>query len=520
MLMSAKSFYEQKENFETPTHTPAENNKIENIFTNKIVSKSPVLKQTEAEIMKLRSGYETATLQDLCERATKMLMSFKKIPSKNPMKDGTRKNVLPSGQERIQAFTLGKVRAYHQIEMMNSSNNRTLKYKPLHLVLRQIIKKFNPRFKFTTIQINKNVKCPAHKDKNNVGASIALGLGDYTGGGIEQQEQDGSTTYLDNHNKPVYQDGSLTHKTADWKGTRYAIIFFYHQGALKENGDSREEIHKTLKLKNEICPTKFKIAIPSYKRAGQKQFKTIKYLNSIGVKRDTIYLFVHKKEYEDYLKLYNKVAKVIPVEYETNEGGIVRIHNYITRYFPEGQKLLCMDDDVSGIYRSIPSVDGKYKKEKLTKKTFKSFTNKHFKLLGDNNISLCGLYPVDNSMFMDNQKKFNYGNEWVMGCCYFTLNKREIILNEECWCKEEVQRSILHFPSLRSNKYCFRTTYYAPGGITATGRNDEVEKECATKLFEMYPDNFTKIFQRKNGKWDLKLKKINIDFPPTFQEIQ
>jgi len=515
MLMTTEKFCEAKT---LTAISQPKNIKLNCFNANNIINKSPVLIKTEDEIMKLRSGFETATLADLMEKASKMLMSFKRIPSKNPMSDGTRKNVLPSGQDRIQAFTLGKVRAYHQIEMMNSSNNRTLKYKPLHLLLKQIIHKFNPNFKFTTIQINKNVKCPAHRDKNNVGASIALGLGDYTGGGIEQYEEDGSITYLDNHNKCVYQDGSLLHKTADWVGTRYAIIFFYHQGSLKENNDTREEIQHTLALKNEI-EGDYKIAIPSYKRAGKKQFKTLPYLASIGVPPQDIYLFVHKKEYGEYQELYGHQAKIISVDYDTDKGGIVRIHNYITRYFREGENLLCMDDDVSGIYKSMPSVDGKFIKQKITnKKLFKSFTKHHFNLLRKNNISLCGLYPVDNAMFMYNQKEYNYGNEWVMGCCYFTTNKRSVVLTEEFWCKEEVERSILHFPSLRSNKYCFRTTYYAPGGITATGRNDEVEKECATKLYEMYPDNFTKIFQRKNGKWDLKLKKISIDFQPTFLE--
>jgi len=32
--------------------------------------------------------------------------------------------------------------------------------------------------------INKNFKCPPHKDKNNIGDSIILGLGDYNGGDL------------------------------------------------------------------------------------------------------------------------------------------------------------------------------------------------------------------------------------------------------------------------------------------------------------------------------------------------
>ena len=434
MLMTTKDFCEQKEYINTLTVAPEENYKIELNFqksNSTITTKSPVLIKTEQEIMKLRSGFETTTLQSLMEKATKMLMSYKRIPSKNPMKDGTRKNVLQEGQERIQAFTLGKVRAYHQLEMMNSSNNRTLKYQPLHLVLKQIIQKFNPDFKFTTIQINKNVKCPAHRDRNNVGASIALGLGDYTGGGIEQYEEDGSTTYLDNHNKCVYQDGSLLHKTSDWIGTRFAIIFFYHKGSLKEDGYKLEDIQRTLELKNEEEPN-YKICIPSYERANKSQFKTIPYLASIGVPQDKIYLFVNQEQYREYQDLWGNLCKVISSPIRSGAGGIVRIHNYMTSYFKEGEKLLCMDDDVNGVYKSVPSVEGKFKKTRIDNKNeWERFCDKHFKLMENNNISLCGLYPVDNAMFMSNQKEFSYGNKWIYGVCYFTLNKRRIKLTEE-----------------------------------------------------------------------------------------
>lgn len=487
------------------------NFKINEKIEVKIPLKSSAIKQkTQLKIMKLRSGFHTTTLQSLLEEAKKELLSFKRIPSKNPAKDGSRANVLPEGQERIQAFTLGKVRAYHQKKMMNSSNNRTLKYKKIHLLLDQIIKKFNPNFKYTTIQINRNVKCPKHRDRNNVGASVALGLGNYTGGGINQYEKDGSITYLENNGKLVYQDGSLEHQTADWVGERYAIIFFYHKGSLEENGDSRASIELSLGLRNELPPLSYKIVIPSYKRANSKYFKTIKYLKSVGIPKESIFLFVNETEYADY-QIHSEDANIISAPIKNGPGGIVRIHNYITEYFAEGEKLLCMDDDLFAVYECLTLAEGKFGKKKLGKKAFKKFVKDHFELLLNNSLSLCGLYPVDNAMFMANQKKFNFGNCWVYGVCYFTINKREVILTEECWCKEEIERSILHYPSVRSNKYCYRTTYYAKGGINATGRNDEIEKKCAEKLFEMYPNNIKNLYQRPNGKTDLKLKKITIE---------
>ena len=85
-------------------------------------------------------------------------------------------------------------------------------------------------FKFTSIHINKNVVCPKHTDSKNVGQSMLVSFGDYTGckivvGGIE---------YDTNCNPIIFDGSNIEHwNTDDLEGTKYSLIFF--NGELSNN---------------------------------------------------------------------------------------------------------------------------------------------------------------------------------------------------------------------------------------------------------------------------------------------
>jgi hypothetical protein len=150
------------------------------------------------------------------------------FPTKNPIKDKTRMNVVGGKEDAkkekiIQAFTLGLTRAYDKKELVNSVWNR--KYPKLHTLLNNLMKQKDPSYKFTTIQINKNVETDFHKDKNNIDKSYCLSLGNFTGGNLELKKND-KIVPINTKNRMVFYDGSIEHRTGKFKGTRYAIIWF------------------------------------------------------------------------------------------------------------------------------------------------------------------------------------------------------------------------------------------------------------------------------------------------------
>lgn len=169
------------------------------------------------------------------------LRGIKFFPFTIPKRDNTREKVCENPNNKIYAFCLGKARQYNRKYLVDCARNK--RYSKLLTKLRTAIKLFNPDFKYTSIQINKNVKCKTHRDKNNVGASVALSLGDFTGGGIIQYNLDGTEKFIDTHNCFKYQDGDIPHTTAEFTGERYALIFYYHSFGIYPKGEIlREEL--------------------------------------------------------------------------------------------------------------------------------------------------------------------------------------------------------------------------------------------------------------------------------------
>lgn len=77
-------------------------------------------------------------------------------------------------------------------------------------------------FIFTTITLNKNLKCKPHKDAGNFGVSAFTTLGNYTNGGIFIDDK----LYSTKNNIILFDGAKLTHATEDFIGDRYALIFY------------------------------------------------------------------------------------------------------------------------------------------------------------------------------------------------------------------------------------------------------------------------------------------------------
>jgi hypothetical protein len=81
---------------------------------------------------------------------------------------------------------------------------------------------------WTTFMLNMNYEATKHKDKNNVGESLVVAFGDYTGGELVIVNDDDTETEYNIRYRPVIMDASkITHYVKPiTSGTRYSIIFF------------------------------------------------------------------------------------------------------------------------------------------------------------------------------------------------------------------------------------------------------------------------------------------------------
>ena len=93
-------------------------------------------------------------------------------------------------------------------------------------------------WKYSAITLNHNVKARKHIDGTNVGNSVIVAVGEFTGGGLYVYEPDGKKGRLLNiHNKAKMFNGAvLPHKTQAFKGDRYTLIFFNHKKGAEVEG--------------------------------------------------------------------------------------------------------------------------------------------------------------------------------------------------------------------------------------------------------------------------------------------
>lgn len=153
-----------------------------------------------------------------------VLQSIKYFP-KNRISN--RKNLFEEkNHKRILCFCLGKTKWYYKKELVNCKHNKRFKY--LYKLFSTFLSKFYKDFEYTTIQINKNVLCNYHKDKNNEGLSLTFSLGDYkSGGGIMYKTEDDKEHVINNYKDIKLLNGNLFHRTIKHEGgDRYAIIIF------------------------------------------------------------------------------------------------------------------------------------------------------------------------------------------------------------------------------------------------------------------------------------------------------
>ena len=121
------------------------------------------------------------------------------------------------------SIVFGKVNKYGKGVKNNDyfgDSSLNTKYPRIFQILQRIKEYYS--FDCTSFQINHNFKCLPHKDKNNIGKSLIIGFGNYTGGNLIVNNESYDINY-----KPLIFDGCENeHYVDEFQGERYTIILF------------------------------------------------------------------------------------------------------------------------------------------------------------------------------------------------------------------------------------------------------------------------------------------------------
>jgi hypothetical protein len=251
------------------------------------------------------------------------------------------------------------------------------------------------------------------------------------------------------------------------------------------------------------------IAIPSYRRADTLKKKTLYMLQQYSISPSKIYIFVasfdEKHEYTRVLDSdsYREIIIAKP--------GLMHARNFITNYFPPGQKIVNIDDDIRDfIQLDTEHVDVEARKWPTVKlNNLHTLIEKGFEECVKHNCGLWGIYPVANGKFM--QQSITYDLRYIIGCFWGCINpsSSEKTMKITLEDKEDVLRTILYYHRdkavVRINYIAPKTNYYVEkGGMQETRTKERVENS-ARWIVAKYPQYATYNATKKNGFAEVRL---------------
>jgi hypothetical protein len=145
-------------------------------------------------------------LEELYKELQKITITFKQGKSNR------------RGFPKHRATTFGITRARYSGKVGPSA--ATLKWPHIWILIQKLGQHLN--FEYKSVQVNKNVTCPLHKDTNNVGDSLLISFGEYTGGEIVI-EGETKNAY---HTPIIFNGHKLEHYNLPHEGNKYSLVFF------------------------------------------------------------------------------------------------------------------------------------------------------------------------------------------------------------------------------------------------------------------------------------------------------
>lgn len=260
----------------------------------------------------------------------------------------------------------------------------------------------------------------------------------------------------------------------------------------------------------------YKIIIPSYKRTDILLSHTLACLARTDALRD-IYVFVADN---DEAKTY-RAALPKDIQIVVGRRGIPNQRNFIQRYFPKGEHLLFIDDDI----KKIVGLDKQGKRIKATK--LHDFIEAAFAATDVRGMRMFGINSTDSNLEM--KHKVSVGRIYLVGNFYGLINLHDLLVDEGRHIKtrrefkagkESHERALLMYERFggvcKFRSFGVDSKYWGVPGGHQVSRTAEGEKEATEYLHAKYPE-VTSIREYK-GVLDLVIKPKTEVFPAMFSQ--
>lgn len=254
------------------------------------------------------------------------------------------------------------------------------------------------------------------------------------------------------------------------------------------------------------------IVILSHKRSDTIQKKTLALLNRLEIPRELITIYVSGvAEVMDYDTALNGGYRI-----RNSPKGVSASHNFMDRDWPEGSKLIGMDDDLSDLivhnYGATRQTKRSRQSHSITREEFLVLCRRGWSLCEQTDAYLWGVYPMNNPGFMHDRVFF--GLTYISGACYGMIVRHDRDLAIKYLMKDDHERSIRHFKkdgcTVRFENVGISTTYMGGhGGMQVDSWDVRHAKALVSikQLCDEFPD-ITKQYDH-GGYPDVRLKRIH-----------
>ena len=245
------------------------------------------------------------------------------------------------------------------------------------------------------------------------------------------------------------------------------------------------------------------IAIPSYKRAETLRDKTLTTLKEHRIPAERIHVFVATPEEKDlYAKTleagtYGKLIVAIP--------GMAAVRNFITGYYPIGQRIVNIDDDIKGFLEFSETA----RRHEMPLRDLDGFIKRAFAQSQKTGFRLWGIYPVPNGFFMRAGEP-STDLKYIIGAFWGITNPGLDVLKVTIDDKEDYLRSLIMYVAdggvLRFRDIAPKTAYYKEAGGMQEERTKNRVTKSAEALHKAFPDLTKLNATKKSGFLELRLR--------------
>jgi hypothetical protein len=246
------------------------------------------------------------------------------------------------------------------------------------------------------------------------------------------------------------------------------------------------------------------IAIPSYNRVDTLKEKTLSVLKEYGIPKSKIHVFVANSDEEELYKagVGSEVGHII-----VGIKGLAEVRNFIFEYFPKGQQIVFMDDDVRGLIE----YDAGAKRHERRLPRLDDIFERGFAECKAVGAQLWGVYPSANGFFMKptvtTDLRFIIGSFW--GCINPGHDTKYLLkFGGE---KEDYQRTLQFWEAdgavVRLNFISVKTAYYKEPGGMQDGNRLGRQRKTVKLMLKRWPHYIKMNPRRKSGYPEILLVK-------------